>query len=95
MDSQVWHKKLQNILAYIFIGLYKRTKSCDFHFQFASPHIHIKWKINIQGCLLTIYQYQPISLQYSWLNDEQPISFVLASLGISNTAHKEIIPMLT
>ena len=42
-----------------------------------------------QSYLLTIFQYQPIDMQYLGLNVEQPIklwlSVVLASLGISNT----------
>ena len=31
-------------------------------------------KPNVQSCLLIIFQYQPISLQYSWLSVEQPES---------------------
>ena len=44
--------------------------------------------VNVQSCLLIIFQYQPISLQYSWLSVEQPIRVVYvvyASLGISDT----------
>ena len=45
--------------------------------------------VSVQSCLLIIFQYQPISLQYPWLSVEQPIRFqlslVYASLGISNT----------
>ena len=48
-----------------------------------------KGHINVQSCHLIIFQYQPISLQYSWLIVEQPIRFqlgvVYAQLGISNT----------
>ena len=45
--------------------------------------------VNVQSCLLIIFWYQLVSLQYSWLSVEQPIRFWLgveyASLGISNT----------
>ena len=45
--------------------------------------------VNLQSCLLIIFQYQPICMQYSWLSVEQPVRFrlsiVYASLGISNT----------
>ena len=42
--------------------------------------------VDVQSCLLIIFQYQPITLQYSWLSVEQPIRFSLtASLRISNT----------
>ena len=45
--------------------------------------------IIVQSCLLIIFQYQPISLQYSWLSVEQPFRFrlsdVYVSLRISNT----------
>ena len=45
--------------------------------------------INAQSFLLIIFQFQPISLQYSRLSVEQPIRFrlsvVFASLGISKT----------
>ena len=31
--------------------------------------------VNVQSCLLSIFHYQLISLQYSWLRVEQPIRF--------------------
>ena len=34
--------------------------------------------VNVQNCLLIIFQYQPITLQYSWLSVEQPIGFWLS-----------------
>ena len=41
-----------------------------------------------RACLLNIFQYQPITLRYTWLSVEQPIGFplidVYASSGISN-----------
>ena len=48
-------------------------------------------QVNVQSFLLTNFQYQPISLQFSWLSVEQPIRFRLSvvytctSLRISNT----------
>ena len=29
--------------------------------------------VNVQSCLLIIFQYQPISLRFSWLSVDQPI----------------------
>ena len=50
---------------------------------------YTKGHLNVQSCLRIIFQHQPISLQCSWLSVEPPIrfwlSFVYASLGISNT----------
>ena len=47
------------------------------------------WHVNVQSCLLILFQYQPISLLYSWLSVEQPfrcrLSVLYASLWISNT----------
>ena len=44
--------------------------------------------VDIQSCLLIIFQHKPISLQYIWLSVGQPIryrpSFVYAWLEISN-----------
>ena len=72
------------------------------HYDFQMHFMHHKCKhlvssdvivlvehVNVQSCLLILYQYQPMSLQYSWLSVEQPIRFrlsvVYATLGISNT----------
>ena len=35
------------------------------------------WHVNVQRCLLINFQYKPISLQYSWLSVDQPISIDL------------------
>ena len=54
-------------------------------------YFHIQWwshitcclqqligHVNVRNCLLFIFQYQPITLQYSWLSVEQPIGFWLS-----------------
>ena len=46
--------------------------------------------VNVQSCLLIIFQYQPISLQHYSLSVEKPIGFWLtdfldASMGIPDT----------
>ena len=55
----------------------------------ARGFLHSTGRVNAQSCLLINFQYQPISLQFSWLSVEQPIKFRLsveyASLGIFYT----------
>ena len=55
-----------------------------------------KW-LNYISCLLILFQHQPISLQYSWLSFEQPITidWVLYKHHWEFSTHKQIIPMLT
>ena len=52
--------------------------------------------VNVQSCLLIIFQHQPISLKYSWLSVEQPIRFdwVLYRYHREFPIHKKMIPML-
>ena len=51
--------------------------------------------VNVQSCLLIIFQDQPISLQYSWLGVEQPIriDWVLHKHLLEFPINKKIIPM--
>ena len=53
--------------------------------------------VNVQSCIPIVTQYQPISLQYSWLAVEQPIRFwrVLYKHDWEFPIRKKIIPMLT
>ena len=55
------------------------------------------WYVNIQSCLLIIFQYQPISLLYSWWSVEQPIriDWVLNKNHWQFPINKKIIPMFT
>ena len=55
--------------------------------------------VNVQSCLLIIFQYQPISLRYSWLSVEQPVRIdwvlwynmaLLCSLWLLRMASSEI-----
>ena len=48
------------------------NKGIKFYTPLAIGHV------NVQSCLLIIFQYQPISLQYSWQSVEQPIRFQLS-----------------
>ena len=71
----------------IHIGLMAKAFILILHSEFGGE-VNIAHD-NVQSCPLIIFQYQPISLQYSSLSVEQPIrlqlSVIYASLGISNT----------
>ena len=51
----------------------------------------------VQSCLPIIFQYQPISLQYYWPSDEQPIRFWLRVYKLHEAfpIYEKIIPILT